>query len=429
MPYLPKSMLVLQSAIKPGRSVYDGVSRIAIRPEDAIHIPAQEDDPHRFVMDRLHNVNPEQAKESDIKYKELFFKTIDRICRKDNFQVNMINMFTPYEGKVISSQALLLRVAFSKDNDPERILGIPIGASETTSKKYPFVFNFIGDQQPLNKSIDRNKLVSPVYMLAHDLLEKMENKGIRPEKMQGFFQNFMRLASFADHDYFHGSTVPHMGKLPYNFEGNTKEPFYGAILEKHALAVHAMAIKEIFAERPKRKDLFLSYAQKSFSDILEMQNHFQNTAEDVPDQKDCRDMITALSEIHAHRIFRVLSPDDPDLDKHLSPDKPSFNELLEQIDIHVPLDRLDAESGYSRKMSNKEKLLLNLSTLDNNQRKLRPGIYRDIHDITTVDVTSSMDPHPRETYRLTEIIDDLYKAHQGQDAEEIYKGKFPTAKI
>lgn len=320
---------------------------------------------------------------SAITYKKLFLDVASKLLRNEGINANLYNMVKYHVVKnqaafpIADSQSLLLRHDFIQLPIKELPGQVNISGNESTTS-YKFTFGFTRDL-PIEGV--ENLVMQPIFLIDNDALLEIENSLIyeAPKYIKEFSAGFIKMAGIAEHDYIHTITIPYGEGLPNMFEDD--DNYYRSGLEKHALSTHAQILAELFNENPKRKERIL---QQVIRDLDIISNIQQKMIEDGNIAK-ANEVGTYLTEICCHRLFRIISPEDPDLNKALSYKKFNINgkeyqaqssvcDMLKSITILVP------EQFKNRgpdNPDNLDKVLINLTCMSEKFYGHEP--YSDIH--------------------------------------------------
>lgn len=232
--------------------------------------------------------------------------------------------------RLYGSQIMLSLHRF--DETPyEKKKGSDVGPPETTTR-YGFDFVLPAPQKPAPK--DQTVGYYKLDIRAFETLEKYAAAGVFK---QNYLEGFVRMAGMAEHDYLH--------QLVSIIRRNTSMHYPGAMLqwdgmggtsnldlEQHVLALHAHICDRLFSEEKpaldgsgamipvgaRRKDAVLKWAATEFKTISDMQDAALAHATTKQERVEIQEAVTYLAEIYAHRLFRVISPLDPDFKKPIT---------------------------------------------------------------------------------------------------------------
>lgn len=254
-------------------------------------------------------------------YKALFLNALTRMLKARGETLDAGTLFSQLAHHPANylhldgSQPLLLMRDFTiEQKQPSERW---IGRSETTTH-YGFCFDFI------HKKLGDKEFHEPLYEMDSRAWELLEKHGVSSEAKRRYCEQFMRMADMSGHDYIHqlvDRLAPYAHDVfPEEFHNpRVDKPIPCRIyLEQHALTLHAQICAELFHEPIKgerRKAAVLRWANETIDQIADMQNTALAHAATPEARKAVGEAITYLTEIYAHRLFRVVSPADPDLRK------------------------------------------------------------------------------------------------------------------
>ncbi len=348
------------------------------------HIQALKDRQLDELSSGFHLIRAEEKEQSEIAYKKLFLETLGILAKRKGINLDPdLLMLKPKDQPVIGSQSILIRHDFTSIT-PENLdrYDLGVGGSETTTP-YHFRFGFISDIN-VRADITKSQVAQPLFLLDNDALTAMETAGVKQETISAFFQGFMQMASMAEHDYLHAAILPLREEADHKF-AYIETPYLEG-LEKHALSMHAEIVEELFQREAdsegnsRRKDAVLRWASRDFSKIASIQQQMLASAKTPQQQEEALNVATYLTEIYAHRLFRVISPADKDLKKPLTGPKamalPSVEEALQRIQLASPQKVMEYVTAEA---SNLERLPFHCAAGYSQPEKPLQPLYIDIH--------------------------------------------------
>jgi len=313
-----------------------------------------------FAGDLVSQVGDIQAFEhEEQQYKTLFLRTLSRMLAERGYDVSAEQLFhsQPSLGElpvVGGSQSLLLLKDFSEAKIARR-LGF-ISDSESTTR-YQGEFNAVSPE-----IFPGSKIYAPYFALDAAAVHLLYNHGMKRAALEEWCKDFLNMAALAEHDYFHQLTIPHFDSSRINFldsdgevythakrllgEEGMPKPHTGLIhLEDHALAMHAQIVGRLFEELPKRKECVLGYAVQTYGHLHEIQQQALAHCTSDEARAGVNEAITYLAEIYSHRLFRVISPTDPDLHKPVGVPALSVAAAMDGLQLITPDRLLDPARG------------------------------------------------------------------------------------
>ncbi len=279
---------------------------------------------------------------NELEHKELFLRTLNQLLHERGHDTDARALFAqiahhPVDELLHGSQPLILLRDFTRA-DRDKIFG----CFETTTH-YGFRFDFF--EQDMGEPLVRQ----PFYEIDARAWELLEHYGVEHAMRQRYCEKFMRMADMSGHDYLHQIVDP---LTPYAHDV-FPNPFHNPrvdkripsklYLEQYTLALHAQICAELFREPnigERRKAAVLRLAHDTIEQLADMQETALSNARTPEEHKKIGEAITYLTEIYAHRLFRVISPTDPDLRKPLEPKNGgapvSIAESLDKLHLQTP---------------------------------------------------------------------------------------------
>ncbi len=172
--------------------------------------------PVRLIKDAVSTVNPDEIEKSEITKKKLFLDGLGVVAARNGIEIMpelLMNQQAGQKAENISfagSQDIMLRADF--ENVVSRISEgeyLYIAGTQTPSK-YHFSFGFMGDNPQAHPLGSDTRFTQPVLMVDDKALKAMEDAGVSQEKIQQYFQGFMKMAEMAEHDYLHATIMPNI---------------------------------------------------------------------------------------------------------------------------------------------------------------------------------------------------------------------------
>lgn len=357
---LPETLLIHHNKFKEGVRFYSGKRRIAIADVDTIYGRQGDQSPADAIRQSVVAINPKDANRSEIIKKQLFLDALGVMLARNGHEIMpelLLNQQMARENPRISfagTQNFILRIDFSSTLDKTGRGEYLKVAGNHALGKYQFVAGFLGDKpenHPLNKETEYTE---PVFMVDNALLELMEKAKVPQEKIEEFFEGFMKIAELVEHDYVHCMMIPYFQNgLDFRLFAHHKKTGDARLtpLENHALALQSDIIRELFSQDPKRKDIVLRDAVKSLNIVTEIQEIMK---ESKSDEKDIREVGNYLSSIYMDRLLRAIEVNDKDLAKPIHQDQ-SVQDALEKIEVRLTR-RTDLSSVSEIKPGDEENL-------------------------------------------------------------------------
>jgi AraC-like DNA-binding protein len=272
---------------------------------------------------------------NEITYKELFLRTLNTLLEEEGYPLDtreMLFHIGQERKSFFGTQALTIHHDFHHAHNNG--LTPSIGNKESTTP-YHFDFNFYSRTLP-----DGGTLNEPIFIIDQKVWDTLKDFGVSDEDKERYSTNFTRMADMAEHDYLHGLIIPLQENSKHLFSSTTMDPSVpsvaaGSQLEHHALGLHAQICARLFTDQPKRKAHVLQWAADTFEHLAATQNTALANATNDTDRQKIHEAITYLSEIYAHRLFRVFSPDEQALREPLRHGK-SVAECANKVEIITP---------------------------------------------------------------------------------------------
>jgi len=411
---------------------------------NALDSKAQQQQAAFFEADFV-NTAPKEAFESSLTYKRLF---INELAAQAADAGTLLDPEAIYrKDAILDSQSLLRRHDFSQFSSRRfKNAGTAIGDSES-STPYQFTFGFNSvvisppvisiagaapapqesapqkqagqgagnpaqaaepSNLPIQAKQQLNDVTQPIFLVDDKALTTMEAAGISQSSIQRFFENFMKMAGMSEHDYIHGACDPYLNEMSHTF--SDKENAYGGQDEDHALSSHAQVTAGLFERHPKRKEKVLAWAKEAFIMIEEFQQQMHSAATTKAEHEAADNIGTYLTEIYSHRLFRVISPRDADLEKPLKDGK-SIIDRLEAITLVSP-DYLESE--IPQDASQMDRLLANCSVILSTGYNPDQPIYVDIHKPRTFEMEPAKGDGPAVEMSAMEVFGMCRDVHIAQ---------------
>ena len=287
-----------------------------------------------------------QLLEEETKHNTLYLRTLSRMLAEKGYDVSAEQLFSishknESERHLFSSQPVIYLSEFKSD------LGYSLdnlGPRESTT---PFEFHF-GVQR--KRVIDDGTIVrGPIFNFDSKPVEILKSHNVSKEAVAEWFDDFMKMALLAEHDYLHHLISPARDTRKIYFTddhpwiekalpaGAVKHKHYTiSHAEDHALSLQAQIVARMMDESPERKRLIVSYAAKSFEHLAKMQQDaLKACCDDETEKHKVNEAITYFAEVYSHRLFRVFSPEH--IDSSISA---AMNKLiLLDPEIHQTLKR------------------------------------------------------------------------------------------
>jgi len=295
-------------------------------------------------------------------YKALFLRTLSRMLAEQGYDVSAEQLFAKHgEGEVavFGSQSLLYVNDFAAGEVYQ------IGQNESTTQ-YQFYFNFT------ERQFNDETVTGPVFALDMKAIEQLRSHNVPNAMIEQWSRNFLKMGGMAEHDYVHQATIQYLQQTPAVFidqvedeqslkvllgGGQAPQSMTGIHLEDHALTLHAQIVKRLFDETPLRKTRVLEWAGDAYNQMHEMQTQALAACKTEEERHNVNEAITYFAEIYSHRLFRVISPEDPALKQpqHIKtsegPVSKSVADTMDSLRLVTPehlLEEISPKDGLER---------------------------------------------------------------------------------
>lgn len=271
-----------------------------------------------------------EMRENEARYKRLFLRTLGVMMKEAGYtDVNVDQLFNAELPSVFSSQLLLLSKRFEGERGSNGKIARHSNhyfRNESTTR-FLFQFNFMA------RSVDGGIARAPICGLDAEAIEILQRHGVTPESVETWGRDFLRMADLAEHDYIHQLTTPHAYTGTYAFaephvtvlikpvavqDTSLPPPHSDANLEDHALTLHAKILHRLFEDSPRQKKHVIQWAAEAYHHMHEMQQQALAQCQTDSERQSVNEAITYFAEIYSHRLFRVISPEDPALHEGIS---------------------------------------------------------------------------------------------------------------
>lgn len=427
---LPTSHLIPSVNIKNDGNIYRAIDRIAIAPEHTIRINTEASNmsPAAMVRNAVTLVNPATVERSEVIKKSLFLDALGVIAARKGINILPELLMNQTAGKqslrisFTGSQNIILRADFKNVVDKLGSREYLALAGNHALGKYKFAAGFLGDNPEIHPLSEETNVTQPFFMVDNSALQAMEMAGVPQEKIQQYFESFMKIAEIAEHDYLHGTIIPYFrnGQEFRCFAHYQKSEISELTpLETHALALHADIIKELFFQNPKRKDTVLKWAAQNFKLITEIQQIMLDTAETKEQKNEAYELGTYLSSIYMDRFLRVIATNDPDLNRPVYGNCSVFSELDK---IQVLLNKRRPSQGNVTEHQTKREIMTAVSLLDAeyNQAANRSNIIHNNTSNSLVKVMVTDEQKAIEYQKRSDIPSHLSRDSFSLDNIETY---------
>jgi hypothetical protein len=211
----------------------------------------------------------------------------------------------------MTAQSLIARQDFS-DTNAHANISLPAGREITG--RYEADFGFHTHIQHSTSDEPAAGFLQPLYRIDDAACRLIEMLPGGVPLLERLVRAFSVLCAYAEHDDIHAMTLPwnrgHANRDNWSFAvQQIGDMVHGNDFERHALTLHTIRIKTLFASEPRHATAF-RVAANSFFDTLV---HIHAGASRFVDRADARDLASYFADFAAHRIFRVVSPNDPEL--------------------------------------------------------------------------------------------------------------------
>lgn len=269
---------------------------------------------------KLRPANTQSFLQEEQRYNALFLRALSRMLARNGYDMNAERAFVnPKELPIqFSSQSHLILIDEQKIIQ-ENEYSPRIGPNESTTRYYS-VYGLIDK----DFSVASGTVRCSLHAWDARAVRLLQNKGVSTEVLTSLGKDFLRLADMADHGYLHQLLLTQSSRLNIEFirrnlgdydaiNQKRENKTTGDTLEDHALTMHAQILHHLFEESPARKAHLLTYAANAYIHLHEMQQTARANCHNEREKGEVDEAITYFAEIIAHRLFRCISPIDPDL--------------------------------------------------------------------------------------------------------------------
>ncbi len=351
--------------------------------------------------------------QDELVYKQLFLEALQKTMNKEGLKGDVKTVFAGQDNGQFGSQSVLCLQDWESYLKGRQLN--TIGPQESTTK-YKFEFAFINKEVPVSplehaqtdgvSGVELTPVTQPIFKMDSNAFDALKKHGITHEELRSYAVNFMQMGGMAEHDYVHRIILPvaqlstitfrdGLGEIMPDLQYETPES--SLELEDHALAIHAKVCQQLYEDRPNRKDVLLGWAGKTYSELGDIQSKAFANCKTDEERAEVTEAITYFSEIYAHRLFRVISPEDAELQKEVQvktqtgQNSMSVAQALEKVRLVTPAEVTQTyTSSHGNPPSN------NLETMIAHMEYKLGDTYSRIHKMESVKMMDFGDLTPSD---------------------------------
>jgi hypothetical protein len=301
-----------------------------------------------------------QAVDQEITRREFFLNIITEIMAERGIALDAKKMATDYSHitrRVMSSEDLIIADHLPKEGttfgsviDEEKILAF---AKESSAKQeLSYRFAFLNFMVPEKDGDPQHRRTTAAYFIDPRILKELKEHSGEEKLDQRILQGFLTVARLADHDYFHGMTLPEQPNPQFIVpdspaqKGNLEQAVGNVPLGPYEiLSQHTQyeVMQRIYARQPQVKERILEQAVNYMEEVQALRDKM--VAAHPERAEAATETAEFLTQMYAGRLFHIIGFNDPDLEKRIKTEHGNTSSIKEQMDAIYHTERPAVDIG------------------------------------------------------------------------------------